>query len=153
MTSSTLADRSEYETPTEARSEMTNYLAEFIANIRPPPPKTATASHPPMLWAERTDSMSLLHSLLQYWGDLDIDLSNIFGTWFKKPKADTWVNSMVNALTVVRIINDVKPDILKNMPLMEEVREIVLKSDNSEICACLHDEIEINGLKLESFWR
>ncbi|KIM92641.1 hypothetical protein OIDMADRAFT_62381 [Oidiodendron maius Zn] len=144
------SDKSEYETPTEARSEMINYLAEFIANMSPPPPKTATASHPPILWAERTDSMSLLYRLLQYWGDLEIDLSNIFGTLLKNPKANICVNSMVNALTVVRIINDVKPDILKNMPLMEEVREIVLKSDNSEICACLHDEIEINGLKLKS---
>jgi len=62
---------------------------------------------------------------------------------------------MVNALQVVRIIVDVKPDI-SNMPLLEKLLERSQKSDNSEICACLCDKSEINGLKMKSLlerWR
>jgi len=81
MISSTLADKSEYEFPTEARAEMISYLPEFIVSLKKPHPrlpanaKAATASHPPIPpipSVERINSTSLLHSLLH-----PIDLSNI----------------------------------------------------------------------------
>jgi transformation/transcription domain-associated protein len=161
MISSTSADKSEYKIPTWARAEMISYLAEFIVSLKKNPrlsanAKAATASHPPIPpipSVERINSMSLLHSLLhpQYWGDLDIDLSNIIEIMLAgEPTDNNWVNSMINALQVVRIIVDVKPDILKNMPLLEKLLERSLKSDNSEICACLCDETEIDGLKMKS---
>ena len=59
------------------------------------------------------------------------------------------VNSMINALQVVRIIADVKPHILKSMPLLEKLLEMSRKSDNSKICACFYDEADINGLKMK----
>jgi hypothetical protein len=71
----TLADTSEYNIPSWDRAEMINYLVEFIVSLRkPPPPLSADAK---AANACQIKSMSLLHSLLQYWGDLDIDLSNI----------------------------------------------------------------------------
>jgi hypothetical protein len=68
----------------------------------------------------------------------------------REPTDNKWVNSTVNALQVVRVIVDVKPEILKNMTLLEKLQERSLKSDNFEICACLCDEPEINGLKIKS---
>ena len=162
MFRSTLSDTSEYKIPTWARAEMINYLAEFIVSLRKGLPplsanaKAATASHPPIppiRSVEMINSMSLLHSLLhpEYWGDLDIDLSNIIEILLVGDTTDSkWVNSMINALQVVRIIADVKPHILRNMPLLKKLLERSRASENSEICACLYDEADIIGLKMKS---
>ncbi len=116
---SSLADMSEYEIPAWARAEMITYLVEFIVSLRKPSPplsanaEVATASLPPS--AEMINSMSILHSLLhlQYWGDVDIDFSNIIEILLAgDPTDDKWVNSMMNTLQVVRIIADMKPHIL-----------------------------------------
>lgn len=159
---STLADTSEYKIPTWARADMINYLAEFIVSLRKGLPplsanaKAAIASHPPIppiRSVEMIKSMSLLHSLLhpEYWGDLDIDLSNIIEILLVGDPTDSkWVNSMINALQVVRIIADVNPHILKNMLLLEKLLERSRASENSEICACLYDEADIIGLKMKS---
>ncbi|KAH8587649.1 hypothetical protein B0O99DRAFT_733099 [Bisporella sp. PMI_857] len=153
------SNTSEYNIPTWARAEMINYLAEFTVSLRRYLPllsadaKAANASNQPS--AEMINSMSLLHSLLhpQYWGDVDIDLSNIIEILLVgDPTDDKWVNSMMNALQVARIIANVKPHILKSMPLLEKLLEMSQKSDNSEICVCLYDEADINGLKMKSLW-
>jgi hypothetical protein len=99
MLRSTLADTSEYKTPTWARAVI-NYLAEFIVSLRQPLPHR------------------LLHSI-------EILLAG-------EPTDNNWVNSMINALQVVRIIIDVMPNILKK-----------------ETYASLCDETEINGLKMK----
>jgi hypothetical protein len=76
-----------------------------------------------------------------------IDLSNIIEILLVGDPTDyKWVNSMIDALQVVRIIADVKPHILKNMQRLEKLLERSRKSDNSEICACLYDEAEMIGL-------
>jgi transformation/transcription domain-associated protein len=136
---------------------MINYLVEFIVSLRKSLPllsadaEAANTSHQPSV--EMIKSTSLLHSLLhpQYWGDLDIDLSNIIETLLVGDPTDSkWVNTMINALQVVRIIANVKPHMLKNMPFLEKLLKRSLRSDNSEICACLYDEADINGLKMKS---
>ena len=148
---------SEYEIPAWARAEMATYLVEFIVSLRKPSPplpanaEVATASLPPS--AEMISSMSILHSLLhpQYWGDVDIDLSKIIEILLAgDPTDNKWVNRMMNTLQVVRIIADVKPHMLKSMPLLEKLLERSRNSDNSEVCACLYDEADIIGLKMKS---
>jgi transformation/transcription domain-associated protein len=150
-----LTDTSEYKIPTWARAEMINYLAEFIVSLRKPLPPLSTnakanAYHQPSV--EMIKSRSLLHSLLhpQYWGDLDIDLSNIIEILLVGDPTDSkWVNSMINVLQVVRIIADVKPHILKNTPCLEKLLERSRASDNSEIYACLYEKADIIGLKMK----
>jgi Tra1 HEAT repeat ring region len=115
---------------------MMKYLVEFIVSLRPDA-KAATTSNLPILptaSVEMIKSMSLLHSLLhpRYWGDLDIDLSSIEILLVGEPTNNEWVNSMVNALQVVRIIVDVKHD-MKNMSLLKTLLERSRKSDNSKI--------------------
>jgi len=154
---SSLADMFEYEIPDWARAEMVTYLLEFIVSLRRPSPplpanaEVATASLPPS--AEMINSMSMLHSLLhpQYWGGVDTDLSKIIEILLAgDPTDNKWVDSMMNILQVVRVIADVKPHILKSMPLLEKLLEMSKKSDNSEICSCLYDEADIIGLKMKS---
>jgi transformation/transcription domain-associated protein len=161
MFRSTLADTFEYKIPSRVRVEMIHYLAEFIVLLRKDllplsaNTKAATASHPPIppiLSVEMMKSMSILHSLLhpQYWGDLDINLSNVIENVLEGDPADSiWVKSMVNILRVVRIVADVKPHILKNTPHLEKLLERSRASDNSEIHACLYDEADIIGLKMK----
>jgi hypothetical protein len=121
---------------------MIHYLVEFIVSLPPIPDNTemATVSNPS---AEMSNSMSLLHNFLQtqYWGDLDINLSNIIEPLLTGEATDQkWVSSMVNAVQVIRVIADVKTDFLNNMPLLGKLLERAKKLDKFEIYACLLNE-------------
>ncbi|KIM93519.1 hypothetical protein OIDMADRAFT_149686 [Oidiodendron maius Zn] len=126
------SDKSEYETIQEDRTEMINYLVEYILN------------NDPIQSTERINSLHILRNLLQpqCWGDLD--LSNIIKTLLEEP------NSIVNVLKVVRNVADVRPDVLTT-PLQEMVRGTFLKRDDPEILACQY-ETEITGGKTKSLF-
>src|SRR5262249_20084225 len=130
-------DRPEYQIPTTGRQKMIRYLVEFILqlNERYPLPSTkvsdpSASAGPPWLSPQYLckKSMALLGNLLQprYWGDLEVDalLDIVEGALTgekavkllaldpsDKEKYDEKVaTNVVNALHIVRILVNFKPD-------------------------------------------
>ncbi|OJJ48997.1 hypothetical protein ASPZODRAFT_1370320 [Penicilliopsis zonata CBS 506.65] len=157
-------ERAEYMVTSELRAAMTKYLITLITTIpeRFPVPaarireSSSTKQQPTIMTGEMIKkAVHLLRNLLSpdYWGDIDVDLYQkvtepiLAGEKADKPD-EKHINSMINALQVMRVLLSHKPNdwIMARLPLIQKLFEKPLRSENPEIQDSLHgfeDEMDV----------
>ncbi|KAI4175603.1 MAG: hypothetical protein LQ343_001594 [Gyalolechia ehrenbergii] len=156
VSSSSMAERSEYQVPAALRIMLIKYLAQFISVLpeRYPVPSTKlrdlhpTALLPPLPPNEMCrKAMGLFHDLLspRLWSDLEIDLfprmTEAILASEKTDKGDEkTMTGIVNTLQIVRVIINVKPDdwVVAQLPFLRRLLEKPVRSESPEIQDCIH---------------
>ena len=149
-------DRNEYQIPTQLRTMLVKYLAQFISVLpeRYPVPSvklrdlhstTPQSPLPPNEMCKK--AVGLFHDILspEFWSDLDVDLfpkiseQNLCSE--KTDKTDEKIiTSIINTLQILRVVIDMKPNewVIAQLPQIQKLLEKPIKMDSAEVQDCLH---------------